>query len=448
MTDEVPRQRAFLSKIFPERRVYIRTDERTRYFSISPAGQLSLCVIAAGFAGWSAFATVGILDRAMDGSAAEARVAAAEEAYRARIDALYAERDGLEAALASALARGDAITERLAEKQGVLLGAEERLREFEAELGALRAQLDVTRTELEDEIRTRSLAEAELTKLELALAERETAADGLDETLGTVTAAFAEVVAARDAAVAKSGALATRVATLETDIAKWETRQERVLAQLEDAAALSLASLDKVFERSEIDLDAILESTRRDYSGTGGPEEPIITEPVIDGAASPDGSEVRVAALMSDLERVNLMRIAVERLPYGMPVTASVRFTSPFGPRRDPYRRSSRMHNGIDLAGPKGTPIFATAEGVVTFSGRQRGYGNLVKIRHAFGFETVYAHLNATHVEVGETVVRGDRIGDMGNTGRSTGSHLHYEVRIDGEPVNPMKFIEAARDVL
>ena len=88
------------------------------------------------------------------------------------------------------------------------------------------------------------------------------------------------------------------------------------------------------------------------------------------------------------------------------------------------------------------------ADGIVTFAGRQRGYGRVVKIRHAFGFETVYAHLNRARVKVGQRVGRGDRIGDMGSTGRSTGNHVHYEIRIDNKPVNPVKFIEAARDVL
>ena len=151
--------------------------------------------------------------------------------------------------------------------------------------------------------------------------------------------------------------------------------------------------------------------------------------------------DTRVAALMDDLETVNLMRFAADRLPFGEPVFGGRR-TSGFGLRR------GRMHGGLDIAGPRGTAIHSTADGVVTFSGRQRGYGIVVKIRHAFGFETVYAHLSRANVKVGQHVSRGDRIADMGSTGRSTGSHLHYEIRIDQQPVNPIKFIEAARDVL
>jgi murein DD-endopeptidase MepM/ murein hydrolase activator NlpD len=106
------------------------------------------------------------------------------------------------------------------------------------------------------------------------------------------------------------------------------------------------------------------------------------------------------------------------------------------------------MHNGTDFASSRGTPIYATGEGMVTFAGWQSGYGRVIKIRHAFGFETVYAHLNKTRINVGDRVAQGDRIGDMGNTGRSTGVHLHYEVRVGGKPVNPLKYIEAARNVL
>lgn len=444
MTDEVPRRARLLSRAIPERRVYVRTDARTRYFSLCAVSQLGLSVVAASFIGWSVYATAAMFDRAMDGSDAKAQIAAVTEAYEARIQALYLEQDSLETALAMAESRAGAITGRLAEKQAVLFDTEEALRDSSAELDALRTNLSAAEAEAETQARRTALAEAEVARLELALAGREADTAGLGTTLETVTAAFADVVADRDKARSEAGTLSVRVAALEVDIARWETRQERMLTQLEDAARISLAGLDRVFERSDVDLDAILDGTRADYSGSGGPFEPFEESK----AAPDDTADVRIAALMSDLERVNLMRIATERLPFGMPVRSAVRLTSPFGPRRDPYRRGVGMHLGMDMAAPVGTPIFATAEGVVTFAGRQRGYGIVVKIRHAFGFETVYAHLSAARVEVGQQVGRGDRVGDMGNTGRSTGSHLHYEVRIDGEAVNPMKFVEAARDVL
>ena len=99
------------------------------------------------------------------------------------------------------------------------------------------------------------------------------------------------------------------------------------------------------------------------------------------------------------------------------------------------------------MAGAYGTPIFATADGTVTYAGWENGYGRLIKIKHDFGIETRYGHLSGIRVEVGQRVSRGDRIGDMGNSGRSTGTHLHYEIRLSGTAINPMTFIKAAKNV-
>ncbi len=138
---------------------------------------------------------------------------------------------------------------------------------------------------------------------------------------------------------------------------------------------------------------------------------------------------------------MNRYRIAADKLPLDMPVKSAFRYTSGFG------QRWGRAHQGVDLAAPVGTPIVAPGEGVVTFAGWQRGYGNLIKIEHALGTETRYGHLSKIRVKVGQKVSRGALIGDMGNTGRSTGPHLHYEVRVNGAAVNPMKFIKAAQNV-
>ena len=110
--------------------------------------------------------------------------------------------------------------------------------------------------------------------------------------------------------------------------------------------------------------------------------------------------------------------------------------------------KGGRWHNGLDIASLRGSPVVAADSGFVTFAGwTDVGYGNLVVIDHRNGYETRYAHLARIRVNVGERVSRGERIGDMGNSGRSTGTHLHYEVRLDGKPVNPMTYIKAARDV-
>ena len=130
-------------------------------------------------------------------------------------------------------------------------------------------------------------------------------------------------------------------------------------------------------------------------------------------------------------------------VPADKPVKTAA-FTSGYGTRSDPFRGSAAMHSGIDLSGPVGTPIYATADGVVTTAGwNSGGYGNLIKVDHGRGIETRYAHLSKVNVREGERIKRGQLIGKMGSTGRSTGSHLHYEVRIDGRAVNPVPFMKS-----
>ncbi|MEM6661977.1 MAG: DUF5930 domain-containing protein [Pseudomonadota bacterium] len=436
-----------LGRVFPERRVYIRSDARTRYWTFSPISQGGFALVVAGFLGWTTLTSVVFVSDAMDGRTAENRLEASQEAYEIKLAALRERQLLLEQELNRSNARGDAVTVELSAKQRILVDTATRLQTAEAELTGLRNEFETlvaARHKAQQEI---NVLNEDVIRLRLSLAETERKKETTATTLTTFSEIMEGVISERDDASNRADTLDQRVAVLENEITQWEVRQETLLAQLEGATRTSLSSLDKLFVGSDINLESILKQTRRDYTGRGG-------GPVTDGddaaIVPPPPSEEdgkRVAALMTDLERMSLMRVAINRLPFGMP-TRGAELTSGFGPRRDPFRRTYRMHNGVDFAAPRGTPIYTTADGVVSFSGRQRGYGIVVKIRHAFGFETVYAHLSKSRVKVGQRVERGQRIADMGSTGRSTGSHLHYEVRIDGKPVNPTKFIRAARNVL
>ena len=128
-------------------------------------------------------------------------------------------------------------------------------------------------------------------------------------------------------------------------------------------------------------------------------------------------------------------------VPSSKPVQTAT-YTSAYGVRSDPFRGAAAMHAGIDLAAPAGTPIYATADGMVDRAEWSGGYGNMVEIDHGKGLQTRFGHLSRILVHPGERVVRGQEIALMGSTGRSTGSHLHYEVRIDGRPVNPIPFMQ------
>lgn len=142
---------------------------------------------------------------------------------------------------------------------------------------------------------------------------------------------------------------------------------------------------------------------------------------------------------------------AVERpaiaVPSAQPVEA-LTYTSNFGVRSDPFHGGAKMHAGVDISGPIGTPVYATADGVVGRAERSGGYGNLVELEHGKGIQTRYGHLSRVLVVAGDQVRRGQLIALMGSTGRSTGSHLHYEVRMDGHAVNPTPFLQNANYLL
>jgi murein DD-endopeptidase MepM/ murein hydrolase activator NlpD len=141
-------------------------------------------------------------------------------------------------------------------------------------------------------------------------------------------------------------------------------------------------------------------------------------------------------SLMEDLdEKKNLLASTPAIRP-----TKGVR-TSRFGKRKSPFTGLLELHKGLDIAGPVGTPVVASADGRITFAGRRGGFGLMVVIDHGHGLSTRYAHMDATLKQAGETVRRGDKIGLMGNTGRSTGPHLHYEVHLNGVPVDPETYI-------
>ena len=133
---------------------------------------------------------------------------------------------------------------------------------------------------------------------------------------------------------------------------------------------------------------------------------------------------------------------ALKRIPLGKPVW-SYWLSSPFGKRSDPFNAKSAAHKGVDLASNRGNKIKTMAEGKVIRAGTASGYGKMVEIDHGNGFKTKYAHMNKIYVQKGEEVTLGQAIGEVGNTGRSTGPHLHYEVLYDGVHLDPMVFIKA-----
>jgi murein DD-endopeptidase MepM/ murein hydrolase activator NlpD len=180
--------------------------------------------------------------------------------------------------------------------------------------------------------------------------------------------------------------------------------------------------------------------------GMGGPFEPVSSEAAAaaaTGATAETNADAQFRSLFQTWQKLDVLEQTVISIPSMQPVE-NVKLTSSFGVRSDPFHGSAAMHAGVDIPGPMGTPIYATADGVIGRAGRFGGYGNLITVNHGKGIETRYGHLSKILVAPNTRVRRGQLIGLMGSTGRSTGSHLHYEVRIDGAAVNPMPFMQNA----
>jgi len=358
--------------------------------------------------------------------------------YETRLNDLARERDARAQEASDAQGRFSVALAEVSAMQSRLLASEDRRRELET-------GVDVIAGTLRGAMKERDTARGRVDALRAELAETEAEqpevarVEDLASTLDFMTAALGNLASERDTMSDYVTEAETHLDRIALDQKLEAQRNERIFSQIEEAVTTSLVPIDEMFNAVGLPTDSIIEQVRRSYSGQGGPLTPIIFS--TSGDAVPDPLTNRANEVLGQLDQLNLYRIAAQKLPFGFPVTGYYRSTSGYGPRW------GRMHEGHDFAGATGTPIHSTADGVVVHAGRQSGYGNLIKIKHDFGYETRYAHLSRIRVTVGQRVSRGERIGDMGNTGRSTGTHLHYEIRKNGNATNPMKYIKAARDV-
>jgi murein DD-endopeptidase MepM/ murein hydrolase activator NlpD len=239
--------------------------------------------------------------------------------------------------------------------------------------------------------------------------------------------------ATRFAERSNTGGLDGMLARVSLSLDKVELRQTAALTDLEEQVDNKARRMAGVL--SDLGVD-VAKSTHG--AAMGGPFVPL------------KAPQTGASAFERQLYRINLARAQISRytqalaaVPVRKPVIGEVDMSSPFGMRMDPFLKGPAIHTGIDLRGEKGDPVRVTANGRVTIASWQGGYGNMVEVDHGNGLATRYGHLSAIDVQVGQTVHMGQVIGKIGSTGRSTGPHLHYETRVDGEAVDPQKFLRA-----
>ncbi len=236
----------------------------------------------------------------------------------------------------------------------------------------------------------------------------------------------------------KADALARKISAAPDSgpLLKIEQRQRRFAALLTDAVERRTIKAAAAIRSFGLNPDMMARSASRAQGG-----------PFVPWRGDDDALSSELKSLASALTRMEMLERGLVAIPSGKPTSAPM-LSSSYGYRRDPFNGHAAFHAGLDFPGHTGQPILAAARGKVSFVGQRQGYGNVVEVDHGNGLMTRYAHLSGFGSRVGQSVARGDAIARMGSTGRSTGPHLHFEVRLNGDPINPRQFLEARQDVL
>jgi murein DD-endopeptidase MepM/ murein hydrolase activator NlpD len=313
-----------------------------------------------------------------------------------------------------------------------------RLRDIALRNQELLARVASLRSDAEALAAARLRAHTLASDLDTAGSEIDRLAGDLDQTqrrMALVTEDRASLRAAHDELTQKLDMLRGRMAALQRE-------QQRISDGLTTRMQANLGGLEKALAMTTLDLDTLLARAGLRLAGASAPF--VILQAGY--APEPQQPVSSAGTLVREIDRFEEMQILLRSLPLSPPLD-SYSIESGFGLRNDPFTRKGTMHEGLDFVNETNTPVLSTAPGVVVYAGSRGTFGLMVEIDHGLGITTRYGHLRAISVNLGQEVAYRQEIGRLGSTGRSTGPHVHYEVRVDGKPLDPAKFLEAGRYV-
>lgn len=400
---------AHIKDRFPDRQIYHRTEGQVRYFAITTQMQVAaiagVCVLAV----WLAITSVSMLLVDTEKDRMRIELAAIAERHREQLE------------------------EARASEAAALAYVESRTSEFDRTAGEFQLRHDTLRRLLDfaddlsvgDEVQSPGLEDGRI-----LMAANPADPDPRASLVDPVNAAHSD------------GLAEDRVAGLLAD-------QEAALAAAEDSADRRLENLRAVLRLTGMRVEEAEEAGPLDAEGgTGGPLIELGAGPMFTDALDlEDPFNARVARIASRLVEAERVEMLLTAAPLALPVDGPFRRTSPYGRRIDPFTRRLAFHAGSDFAAYRNAPIIAPAPGRVVYAGWRAGYGRTVEVDHGYGFRTRFGHLHSIDVRRGDSVDTGQRLGGMGSTGRSTATHLHYEVWFRGAHIDPEDFIRAGRYV-
>ncbi len=443
MTQKNTRE-SFWGRWFRPRDLFIRERDKIAFCSLSAKRQGGICLIFCALAAWGIFTSFYFFRYNA--------VSAGKDAELNRIQADYAHLQGEILAFADHLNR---VVSEIDDNQQAIRSLQQEMTAAPADTVKVRKADSFSSSDekITAGDKAGQLAEkAGRLKNETALV-RERLAGLMENGSGGQAAkngvSFHQVLLQRDIAAAESKALQEKVRALEKQISGMQETQILVFRKMASLAGGNiemieddLAGIRQSLAGTGLGMESLLNRIRRNKEtvGIGGP---FIPAPM---SKPQHHLNISLVSLNQRLDRWYDLTTLQDALPIGKPIER-IRVTSPFGSRGDPFQGAPAHHEAVDLGGMMGEPIHTTAPGKVVRAGRWGWYGNMVEIDHGLGFRTRYAHMDKIFVTKGDTVRSGDRIGTVGNTGRSTGPHLHYEIRVRGHAVDPMKFIKAKKNV-
>ena len=488
----------FLCATFPERQIYIRSDGRVQFFVFGPLMQTIMAGITLLFLGWVAFTSVNVIFKDRIIATKDHRFQQMQSSYEARVADLQLSYDELNGALVATEDHVQSVIDDFQTKQDAIANILDRKQKLEALIGvaganaatpsndsaAIDAGLHAADTSDADDNDTQDAQDSGAAEAPASAADD---ADAKPRATNTASSVLKRMLTPSPHVLAPAkktlgprasltpgrregflrGTVDTlsglfgrrpvavnldkfpvlkRIAAQEARLPALKERQVHLLAQLDNRLENENDRFQQGLKMTGVKADVLIARAHTKYAGEGGPLIPLPPSFAQNG----EGEYYSQLADTNDtLDSLSDVVKAMSAVPLIQPVNGSeFEQTSGFGVRRDPFTKSLAFHSGLDFSGPAGSLIHATAPSTVVFAGARGGYGNTVEIDHGSGIRTRYGHLRSILVSVGTKIAKGEPVGKLGSTGRSTGPHIHYEVWYEDAARDPRKFIKAGRYVL
>ncbi|MCX8231180.1 MAG: peptidoglycan DD-metalloendopeptidase family protein [Alphaproteobacteria bacterium] len=437
--------------LFPERQIYLRSEGEVRFATFSAKAQLGLVSIGLMVAAWVVFSTFQYVFQNDIIASKNERIRVGQEAYLAlesemrntqiRFISAAQDLDAKHSQLIALVSQKENLEQRLHIISGRLTVVSDDHLEASEEAAALRTQLQEERSTLSGRIGTLQ------GQLRSTLDQR----SGLEQNLTATRNRVASLSAERDTLIKSNADLTGNLSTVNGRLVDIRGEQQRFIDRIAARTSGDINLLEDTIAMTGLNTATLFEKSGVLNSPMGGPviDPSIADDRSSENLARLDGStafDSSVAGLEDSLQRWETLQSVLRVLPIAAPAD-NFYISSDYGRRRDPITKRNAFHAGVDLAGPARQPVYATAPGKVVRAAKNGPYGNMVEIDHGFGLRTRYGHLDRITVKKNEEVEFRTQIGRMGSTGRSTGTHLHYEIRFEGKAYDPARFLKAGKYV-